>query len=375
MESPSTCFDRFCIVEGLAQSPVPEDVLRLLDEQLALDRYVAREIASKHRTPQNCNGIYVGVVNSREFNAFAAFDKKSNWFYIGVNASVYYSSLKIFCRMMSDFRVLPNIGEPELERRDLPVADLMNLDQVLDGDSGISPQCPQRRIYAYMLYQDFMQFLITHELAHIMRGHVGWLNQNFGASLYSELRALTSLAVSSGESQAMEVNADISAAQLYYLIALDMHQTSTPEKYGEVRHKFFTDPWLDLMRHTLAVYVLFKLFMPHSFEAADLEAGSHPHSLVRQAFLMGSLNSVLTEQDSSLLRDMGAIGNTAVRVAENALSLVAGGDERAVVPDEYAKNYDAIADPMRKLLATVDQFRPKWQKFAWPSVQEGQRLS
>ncbi len=65
---------------------------------------------------------------------------------------------------------------------------------------------------------------------------------------------------------------------------------------------------------------------------------------------MGVLNETVIDSNSKLAKDSGAIGYTAIRVAENAISLANGGDEVTETPKELRDNIECIGDHMKRLL-------------------------
>ncbi len=203
---------------------------------LKQDRLATKVVSGKHKLPTDCKGVFVGVVKSNSFNAFAAQD--SGWFLIGVNQAVYTVMRKIFCRMLADRRVLPKIGDPSLEEENLPLLDLKDSDKVLHDTSNVYPKCAKRFVYIYMLYEECMDFLISHELAHIIRGHVGFMTKGQEGIVYSELSPILNLSDNSLESQAMEAHADLSAAKRCLLSTLNKCRLSTEKKLGRIAMSF-----------------------------------------------------------------------------------------------------------------------------------------
>lgn len=57
-------------------------------------------------------------------------------------------------------------------------------------------------------------FILCHELAHILLGHVNWKSNKFGKNTYLEIDSATSSHISSSESVALEAEADALAASL-----------------------------------------------------------------------------------------------------------------------------------------------------------------
>lgn len=381
--TPDQIFDAFCQKEQLGcpagcqpcgQSAWTRTESELLNRTVAWDRFTVDTVLSKHLRPRGCHGPHVGIVRSHLLNAFAA--KDSDWFLIGINRGTYHFLAYVATRMLSDRRVLPNIGDPEKELPTVPGTDLLSMEQSRL-DKPLFPRCPVRDEYAHMLYKEMMQFLSLHELAHIVRGHVGYLSSSSGIGQIQELN----MALQPGgplASQAMEAHADMSAAELCFIRSLNAHRLLSEDpnrriaddvRVDKIRKELYADKALTVLRTSLAIYLLFRAFATDSrattqLREPELIQGSHPHPLVRQLLLMGQLHLTLLDREQGLVDS--SIGYAAIRVAENAISFASGQGECTEIPDDLRNNIGPIQNHIRTLLREIDNVKLHCDQYAWP---------
>ncbi len=386
MTRPDRIFDAFCQKERLGcaagcqpcvelawVSAKPESLKRIVEH----DQFIANTVSSKHLRPKGCHGVHLGVVQSHLLNAFAAED--SGWFLIGIYKGTYPFLLTVAARMLCDRRVLPNIGDPEkeLELHEVPVTNLLSMEHTRREEKQPFPKCPVRHQYAHLLYQEIMEFLIFHELAHIVRGHVGYLSSLNGTRRIEELN----MALQPGGSlvsRAMKAHADMSAAELCFITSLSKHELlqadpdrriADDDEVNAIRKSLYADKALNAVRTALAIYLLFRAFAPDSpattrLQESELIKGSHPHPLVRQGLLMGKLYETLLGKEPDLSE--AGIGYAAIMVAENAISFAAGRGASTGIPAVYRNNIKQIQDHTRTLLRKIDEVKPLYDKYAWP---------
>jgi len=382
MTTPNQIFDAFCQKAQLGCDANCRPCVQLagmrtesLNRIVDHDRFITNTISSKHIRPNGCHGVHLGVVQSHLLNAFAA--EHLGWFLIGINRGTYHFLLSVAARMLSDRRVLPDIGDPEKELPEVPVTDLLSMeDSRLD--KPLFPKSPVRDQYSHMLYEEMIQFLIFHELAHIVRGHVGFLSSPNRTGLIQEFN-MAPQPGGSLASQAMEAHADMSAAELCFINSFSKHQLSQDpdcriaddDSVNAIRKELYADKALTAMRTALAIYLLFRAFAPDSrattrLQESELIQGSHPHPLVRQGLLMGQLYATLLDKEPDLTKG-NPVGYTAIRVAENAISFASGGGECTEIPDDLRNNIELIQNHMRTLLRKIDEIKPHYARYAWPS--------
>jgi len=154
--------------------------------------------------------IYFDFIAANEVNACAFAHK--GWHFIGVTAGAVLGMRLLFGRMLSDRRILPEIGDPrndvEHPRLGQPVLPALLEASLKNGTT--PPRDPVRLDYCEFLSVAAFAVLLFHELTHIRNGHV-----DYRARRAPFLAELGNAPVGPDEAitlQAMENDADTGAA-------------------------------------------------------------------------------------------------------------------------------------------------------------------
>lgn len=121
--------------------------------------------------------IHFDFIWDGRVNAFAF--REGERYFIALTSGAVVALQLVFCRVLADRRALVDVGEPSDERRDLPLLQGLVPDAELMYQAGLSPELPKtrdRQKFAKALFDQALMFLVGHELAHITRGHVDYLN-------------------------------------------------------------------------------------------------------------------------------------------------------------------------------------------------------
>ncbi|QDU74708.1 hypothetical protein Pan97_17210 [Bremerella volcania] len=227
--------------------------------------------------------IHFDFVLDGEINA-AAFKHEGNYFIAVTTGAVAMLHL-VVSRIMANPRTFPQIGRPSIERDDLPsiewtITDAEDLFQM--GVRPVLPQDDSRRAYGQILADQALMFLVGHEIAHITRGHVDYLDQVWG-SFVRELGWRCNREQQL-ERQALELDADRRAI---FSRIVSMRLTSEQEQSIRVHPSGLKATEEMLQYDTLfAVNVLFRLFGDKRFTHEELNESLYPPLPLRRFLAM-----------------------------------------------------------------------------------------
>jgi hypothetical protein len=229
--------------------------------------------------------IYFGITDNGVVNA-CAFRGEDKYF-VAVNWGAVYVAQLMFNRILADSRFLPQIGDPREETEQPPIRgwqkdDWPNgLHLQLSGNVIKPPQNEVRKKYAYYLEQQFITFLLAHELTHIVNGHIEYFNEIYGTRAYVERTS----SVESNERllthQTLEMDADSGAVSTQ--IGTIKAKFTEPDKYLNPYWKdFYIDPPLTTYNWSFAVSLFFRLFGDQPYKDKQLLDSTYPPDRVRQ---------------------------------------------------------------------------------------------
>jgi hypothetical protein len=148
-------------------------------------------------------------IDGAEINA-AAFES-GNHYFIGLTSAAVAALRIVINRFMADPEIFQEIGDPSEE---LPIhkkAIGSSFEGIVQQSIDFPPPRNKiRNIYAGMLYRQSVRFLLGHEIAHIVLGHVDYQSQTHGVSSLMEAKRPAEARFDGFalEGQCMEIDAD-----------------------------------------------------------------------------------------------------------------------------------------------------------------------
>jgi hypothetical protein len=243
--------------------------------------------------------VHFDFVWDGRVNAFAF--REGDTYFIGLTSGALVALQIVFYRILSDARHLPDIGDPNLERSDLSVLTALSPDAEAMYQAGMRPQLPQtepRRAFARALFEQAFMFLVGHELAHITRGHVDYLDAKCGTPFIAEVGWTNTKAPGLMERQAIEMDADrrstwsrIDSLRLTMAAGIPFPWTDRAPSAVELIHDW-----------ALSTGWLFRLFGDQKFAGVDLSTIPYPPVPLRRAMAFNTgLLAVRWIWDAALL--------------------------------------------------------------------------
>lgn len=226
---------------------------------------------------------YVGFIDEPTLNA-CAFRYKDRDF-IGINAGTLGVLFDVFNRIMSYPNLFVLVGDPSKETRPEPYYDSIQNFFWINPQDIVAPKDEVRSHHAHMLFVTALEFVIAHEYAHLIRGHVDLNNQYRGETNWFELEAnpiYGSKAIRGMLRQTLETDADYFASRMGFLqvLARVKHyaQQDTPAPYIYSSKENAVYSWM------FAIYISFRL-LNHDPNITNFEARDYPSPIERALFI------------------------------------------------------------------------------------------
>lgn len=214
--------------------------------------------------------IHLDFADVNQVNAFAFVYETQH--FIGVTRGAVLTTALLFERMLSDRRILMHIGNAkgEIDRPPLalPLADALLLDNLANGPKGPTDQ--SRKVYCGFLTQMAFAFLFSHELAHILHGHVDRNEAMRRSPFMAEFGSPPITQEQAIESQLLEMDADTSAIA-HGVGFVERAAINPPCDIPKlVNYEGILFAWL------FAVFSFFRIFGDNLVVSADLYKTKHP---------------------------------------------------------------------------------------------------
>jgi hypothetical protein len=245
--------------------------------------------------------VYVDIIDNNSLNA--SIKKEGDYYFIGIYRGIIDLLINIFFRMLSNKNVLQEIGDVGKENGiekifDAQVTNVEHLQN--EFTEHMMPRDKERCMMAHVYILEVVEFLVLHEFAHIIGGHLDYSKSSFN-SLVIDFRE-------EGEEdaalifQAFEVFADDFAirTKLNILNGVDGNDfIMRPIKHQE---------WPTIIKQWLfPMYTFFRLF-GHTNSQYSLKDDLHPPPAARFNMILNNLGYCLESKfgfsDSEKLREV-----------------------------------------------------------------------
>ena len=295
------------------------------------ERYLGRArtlIASARTVERGLTDVFTEYVGNPTFNAYAAKYKGSYFiaFFDGIPIIV----ATVVNRMLADGRLFAGIGDPKVEEQALPPLTGLAPDAARFYEANRQPVAPRqasRQIYAAHLCNLIFDFLAAHEMAHIVNGHASYTAFEFTVPCIMEFGTIPATTEASLESQAMELDADFTAA--FPMVIMLRRIVSERNKLPEPLASRYASPANAIYDLATAIYTLFRLFGDSGITGVDLSKASHPPSRLRQMMILNTMGNYIEERwDKTLYRVAEEQFSRAVRDVEDAYELITAGPQQ-----------------------------------------------
>jgi hypothetical protein len=264
---------------------------------ITLSRAMAKQIIDAQKMAVV---VHFDYIDSEAFNALAMRSSTRNdLYYVGINLGVVPHLYDLFGRAMSHPDILPHVG---------------NASKEVPGDCSRpftrSPLDENRDRHCAFFFTDAIIFLLFHELTHIVRGHLGFLQNRGASALYAEHDAARVDRIPARVCQALEIDADLYGATKGALIRLK-------ETYsGRWRHEItglldspFDNPagYIEMWGFSVGLFFRYLESLHPAFVAP--ESRTHPHPTIRECTVA---DAARREFEQSMSAEDGKIAHEAI---------------------------------------------------------------
>jgi len=237
------------------------------------------------------NNIFFDIIDDYSFNAFAT--GINNTYFIGINRGTIATLSLIFDRMLADNEIFSYIGNTELEKKELPLLENIstNFEYIVNMVPPFSPpQCPVRRAVSKRMTELALDFILAHEITHIINGHVA-----FGA--YKLDMAMDEMATFKEEetrkmmiNKTLEMDADALATTILLTSELNICLGKAPLP-GNEWLDIYKNPGIVLMQFSFVISTIFKIFGDQRLNNSTFETDAYPKPRLRLVISMLEIKS------------------------------------------------------------------------------------
>lgn len=233
---------------------------------------------------------YLCFVNNYSIGGHVS--KFNNKYFIGINSATHAILQSLFSIMLSNKNILTDFGDvlDELEEnqvKKIVIADLRKFIKV-NGNIDHTPKDKLRQDLVCFLTSCCMKFLISHEYAHILFGHLDYLIHKNSITTFSNMPVNNLNGnIDPLDSQTLEMDSDCFAVKGIYDEILIAERSI--ESIYKIYQPFCKDLNTHLRLSMFAVNSMFRLFGNNLPDLAHLKTYSHPPALVR----MFNINATL----------------------------------------------------------------------------------
>jgi hypothetical protein len=297
------------------------------------ERYLGRSrtlVASARTVERGLPDVFTEYVGNPTFNAYAAKYKGSYFiaFFDGIPIVV----ATVVNRMLADGRLFASIGDPKAEEQDLPPLAGLAPDAAQNYNANCQPMAPKqtcRQIYAAHLCNLIFDYLAAHEMAHIVNGHASYTAFEFTVPCIMEFGTIPATTEASLESQAMELDADFTAA--FPMVSMLRRIVAERDQLPEPLASRYVSPANAIYDLATAICTLFRLFGDSGITGVDLSKASHPPSRLRQMLILNAMGNYIEKRwDNALYRVAEDQFSRGVHDVEYAFQLVTAGPQQQV---------------------------------------------
>ncbi len=271
----------------------------------------------RYPTLPNIIGDFIA---DNSLNAVAG--KYEDDYFVGINIGTYFLIGDMFNKMMATKSVFEKIGNIAIETSDKKILNAIIENKSISFDHAnttnvIVAKDPIRRDFGGICTSLIMNFIIFHEFGHIIRGHVGYVNQfnyNTIEEIDSAIKPVEPLTY-----RTLEMDADSFAVNHMFLIGiqyLNVHNLSHPFNL------LYKDIPTFLSNFIFSIYCLFKLFEIEEFNPAIANNLNHPPPSIRISLILDNVASLLEHHQIANQDDLIKQILYSVVEAENAFSSI-----------------------------------------------------
>ncbi len=244
------------------------------------------------QSPWRGRPLDIQIVDDAALNAAVTGDGNAD--HIRINRGALEQTFGTMLGLFSSQAFLPEVGDPTAEETPTDLADsgfpALPLVRSCDPDTGqravLIPQDKRRASIAIALGELALEFLLFHEVGHVVGGHLELLKAYGSRGFISELGQRSSAPGELIFSHVLECDADAFACHHAHFVY------TARDVGGPLREVAGTTAWeaedFAMIAYLTAVGVLFRVLYPRAPVKIGAHKSSHPHPVVRSCLVASS---------------------------------------------------------------------------------------
>lgn len=204
--------------------------------------------------------IQVEIIDDFGFNAFAT--GLNGFYFIGINRGVIATLSLVFNRIFADQNLFKFIGKYEIEESDLPLLEdlSVNFEFTVDKLTPFNPpKDPFRKSTSRHLVHLAIDFILAHEIGHIIRGHIDYIQNSFNL-VHNEIDNIgTEDNLYPLTNKTLEMDADCWAVNMLLKNELNRVFGILPIPGPEWK-EIYMMPGIVIMQFTFAIATVFRIY-------------------------------------------------------------------------------------------------------------------
>ncbi len=333
----------------------------LLDDIVSECTGLHSALQTHMKEPWNRQVLRFHILNSPTVNAYV--HSRDGMDYVGVTLGLVEHVYGTMSGLMSVPTFLPTIGKPTVEIAPRPSGRVSfpMMPMLLHGDTStkvetLLPNDPARLLFAKMLAETAISFVLFHEIGHLAGGHFELLTSRPPGHLH--------FGMTLGDStvrfdQLLESDADAFAG--HTLSRLHHDRTLADVGHDIIRTPSWTSQELSILTMFTGVYVLFKLLNFPGDERTAISVDEHPHESVRCFFVSTCAMARSVYHDFISLQSHFRIYAATIQNIEETWDAMGFPRRRALPPLDWA---NSVGNEMKKLFNNLENNRDRFNQAA-----------
>lgn len=291
--------------------------------------------------------IYFNLIASHTINASATkYDGET--YFIGINVGLFYMSEDLFKKIQS-------CKSTDLE--DCSKLNLINKSNGLEFDpfydTTVLPFTKED--YEIASKNNFLitQFIVYHEICHILRGHVGLISEKFNLNI-TEANNINDQNIIN-IMQTLEMDADSFATNRCLNDFLLNHFPT--QKYNNLETFVY--------HFCYSIYCFFRIFGFYSLDISKIQSKTHPEPAMRVSMILDTISTILLgKYDKEFCSSVVLKGIEAIHRAEDDLRKVTYFDNQIASVHEIYTN-TKLTEYKLSIASNWKKVKPKLEKYTY----------
>lgn len=243
--------------------------------------FINQTISSICKKWENTPDVYINLISNTLLNAHAR--KFEQNYFIGINAGTVFLIEETFLKIISN----KHLTEENYSKINIEVNNGINYNPYFSTEIlGIAIEDDYQKAINHI--KIVLQFLIYHELCHIYRGHVDYIQKELSLDSISEIDDSPDYVFNINLKQTLEMDADSLSTKSFY---------ETSEYLLQNDPLFSQEDYL--YEYVYSIYCFFRIFGFYSLKISEIKSSTHPPASIRISFILDHIATIMLELNKS----------------------------------------------------------------------------